>query len=237
MSTTSKAKREAAQKSATIAKIDADIAKAQSALARAREEFDEAALALAENPTNAQAQQECDQLEDIMREHTKNLEMYQRAKAAAERRDTREAKQQALADVKRLVASVDAQMTRERELAEQVVATLQSISPILAELEKIGQDAHAEAYAALRLALDDPREIERRFAEIAHSVRGYDAIPSVVAALWETGLGRTGLPMHREVQVYPIGVARPVDVAMRDAQERVRGKLAKVVKDREQELK
>jgi hypothetical protein len=42
--------------------------------------------------------------------------------------------------------------------------------------------------------------------------------------------------MHREVQVYPIGVARPVDVAMRDAQERVRGKLARAAKTLEQEV-
>jgi hypothetical protein len=212
-----------------LAAIDQQIADVQA-------RYNSLSVKLVENPSDSQLLREMEALEQEKAEHQRargRLEVAAREKA---RRDSKEGKQANLARLKRERADVEMNVKRQGDLLRQVAALISKMTPLVAELEALGNDAASSGFAIFRACAPD-RAIQR-YEMIMPALRSNTGgVRCAVAdALYATGLGRAGLQLAPFVSISRAGTDKSLDEALAEALSRVTENLDQLIARHEAEL-
>jgi hypothetical protein len=196
------------------------------------------ALTLVEDPGNEKAQAQLEALEVEIAEHQRQVKRLEGAKEQAALRDSAEHKKAELVLLKQEHASLGQGLTRLHELAAALVGLFESVGPLLADYQKVADDNNSRAWRITKGACGTNEQLaDRSFDEhFKRKTRGAGAVPSVINAVWASGLGRTGLLLQGFVDVGQCQTNTTLDEEMNEQQKDVLSKLATLIARREAEL-
>jgi len=133
------------------------------------------------------------------------------ARQLAEQRDLKAYRAQDEAQLQALRALVDELSAAMSEDFRALVATLESLQPIVARIEARGNDRASAAFSIMRTCAPD--HVDRLFSPISSVLRGdVPALRGIVAdTLFATSFGRAGLHLQPFVEVQPARVDVTLD--------------------------
>jgi hypothetical protein len=214
-----------------IAIIDADLAGAKAELAGVHRQMLEAP-----DSDSEELKRHAEALDNEIEGYERARKRHERLLAEALQLDTDAAKKASLARMDDLEANIAQRLARQMELAIKIVATVESLAPLLGEYDVLATDNKADAWACIKAACGGDYKLATRHEHILREASGVAATSGIINALWASGLGRTGVYLGPWIEITSCGAARPLEDEMDNAARRVLVRLRELIDHRKGEV-
>jgi hypothetical protein len=212
-----------------IAIIDADLAGAKAELVGVHRQILEA-------PDSEELKRHAEALDAEIEGHERARKRHERLLAEALQLDTDAAKKASLTRQDDLYSAIEARLARQMEVAMEIVETVESLAPSLAEYDVLAADNKADTWALIKAACGGDFKLATRHEHILREASGVAATSGIINALWASGLGRTGVYLGPWVEITSCGATRPLEAEMGNAAGSVLSKLRELMERRKAEV-